>query len=85
MSFSEACSWSTASSAIVVAARDSLGESASASFFLRIGDAFSSPEPTCSSINERKRDNTMLDISDRSEQNVTTQIEILNLFWLIAD
>lgn len=71
MSFSEACSWSTASSAIVVAARDSFGDSASASLFLRMGDAFSSPKPAYWYINEGERDNTMYDISDRSEQHAT--------------
>lgn len=68
MSFSDACSWSTASSAIVVAARVNFGDSASASFFLRIGDAFSSPKPTYRSINVRERDNTINAISDKSEQ-----------------
>lgn len=42
ISFSEACNWSTASSAMVVAARESLGDNTSASLFLRCGDWFSS-------------------------------------------
>lgn len=42
ISFSEACSWSTASSAMVVPARVSLGDIVSASLFLRAGE-LSSP------------------------------------------